>query len=134
MFGLLGGLLGVAGGWTLAHVLVKVLTGVFDPPPAGLAVPWGYLGLVALCSGAAQQLARQLLSGCLEHRAIGFAQHFPAAPVGGKHRDFSDGVPQHHVLHADRTDARAGERRFVRRQWMSPPVNASRARVLAFAR
>ena len=24
-------------------MLVKVLTGVFDPPPDALAVPWGYL-------------------------------------------------------------------------------------------
>jgi putative ABC transport system permease protein len=28
-------------------VLVKVLTGVFDPPPDSLAVPWGYLLAVA---------------------------------------------------------------------------------------
>jgi putative ABC transport system permease protein len=26
---------------------VKVLTGVFDPPPEHLAVPWAYLGTVA---------------------------------------------------------------------------------------
>ena len=39
--------LGAIGGWTLSHMLVKVLTGVFDPPPAGLAVPWTYLGKVA---------------------------------------------------------------------------------------
>ena len=54
-----GGLLAGAGaGWMLSHVLVKVLTGVFDPPPAALAVPWGYLvvvGAVALgaCAAAA---------------------------------------------------------------------------------
>ena len=28
-------------------MLVKVLTGVFDPPPEHLAVPWVYLGIVA---------------------------------------------------------------------------------------
>ena len=27
-------------------MLVAVLTGVFDPPPAQLAVPWAYLGAV----------------------------------------------------------------------------------------
>ena len=27
-------------------MLVKVLTGVFDPPPDALAVPWGYLAAV----------------------------------------------------------------------------------------
>ena len=26
---------------------MKVLTGVFDPPPEDLAVPWAYLGTVA---------------------------------------------------------------------------------------
>lgn len=38
---------GALGGWALSHVLVKVLTGVFDPYPAALAVPWTYLGGVA---------------------------------------------------------------------------------------
>ena len=28
-------------------MLVKVLSGVFDPPPAQLSVPWAYLGVVA---------------------------------------------------------------------------------------
>lgn len=40
----LGGFLG----WGLSVMLVKVLTGVFDPPPAHLAVPWVYLGGVAV--------------------------------------------------------------------------------------
>ncbi len=44
----LGGLaLGAAGATVLALMLVKVLTGVFDPPPTSLAVPWGYLAGVA---------------------------------------------------------------------------------------
>src|SRR5206468_11010620 len=47
-FGVLGGLLGAVGGWALTHMLVKVLTGVFDPPPASLTVPWAYLGALAL--------------------------------------------------------------------------------------
>jgi putative ABC transport system permease protein len=48
--GLIGGaFLGVA----VAAVLVKVLTGVFDPPPSVLAVPWPYLsGLAALAVAA----------------------------------------------------------------------------------
>ena len=53
----IGGLVvGAAGGWALAQMLVKVLTGVFDPPPASLAVPWAYLiGVagVALVAAAA---------------------------------------------------------------------------------
>ncbi len=49
-----GGLaLGVLTAAVIAEMLVKVLIGVFDPPPSGLAVPWGYLGaLVALTLGA----------------------------------------------------------------------------------
>ncbi|MEP6625549.1 MAG: FtsX-like permease family protein, partial [Acidimicrobiia bacterium] len=42
-----GGLVsGGLAGWALAAMLVKVLTGVFDPPPAVLSVPWGYLVIV----------------------------------------------------------------------------------------
>jgi putative ABC transport system permease protein len=37
---------GVACGAVLSVMLVKVLTDVFDPPPATLAVPWRYLGTV----------------------------------------------------------------------------------------
>jgi len=54
LFVTIGGLAaGALGGWALSHMLVKVLTGVFDPPPASLAVPWSYLatvGAVALVS------------------------------------------------------------------------------------
>ncbi|GAA2076413.1 ABC transporter permease [Actinomadura alba] len=39
-------LMGGLAAWPLSHMLVKILTGVFDPPPAGLTVPWAYLGLV----------------------------------------------------------------------------------------
>jgi len=49
-----GGLaLGVATAGAVTVMLVKVLTGVFDPPPDALAVPWDYLGaVVALTVGA----------------------------------------------------------------------------------
>lgn len=30
----------------MTQILIKILTGVFDPPPTTLAVPWGYLALV----------------------------------------------------------------------------------------
>jgi putative ABC transport system permease protein len=43
----LGGLLaGAAIGWALSVMLVAVLSGVFDPPPTELAVPWAYLATV----------------------------------------------------------------------------------------
>ena len=53
-----GGLVtGAAGGWVLTNILVKILTGVFDPPPTTLAVPWAYLALVAAVTVAAVVIA-----------------------------------------------------------------------------
>ncbi|WP_018506061.1 ABC transporter permease [Parafrankia discariae] len=50
----IGGLAGGALiGWGVSRILVKVLTGVFDPPPDALAVPWSYLGVTALAAGVA---------------------------------------------------------------------------------
>jgi putative ABC transport system permease protein len=37
-------------------MLVKLLTGVFDPPPEALSIPWLYLGIV-LCLVAASVAA-----------------------------------------------------------------------------
>ena len=45
-----GGVVGIGLGWLVAFVLVKVLAGVFDPPPEALTVPWIYLLL--LCASA----------------------------------------------------------------------------------
>jgi putative ABC transport system permease protein len=48
-----GFLLGGLTAWVLSEMLVKILTGVFDPPPATLAIPWTYLGIVtAVAVGA----------------------------------------------------------------------------------
>ncbi|TMU92885.1 ABC transporter permease [Streptomyces sp. DASNCL29] len=56
---------GLAGGaligWALTQMLVKVLTGVFDPPPATVAVPWPYLGLTLLAALSA--IAAAALNG-----------------------------------------------------------------------
>jgi putative ABC transport system permease protein len=41
---------GALSGWALSEMLVAVLAGVFDPPPAALAVPGPYLGLLLLVS------------------------------------------------------------------------------------
>jgi putative ABC transport system permease protein len=51
----LGGLLlGTVIAVGISEMLVKVLTGVFDPPPDVLTVPWGYLGgLLVVTTGAA---------------------------------------------------------------------------------
>ena len=43
---------GAVAGWALSEMLVAVLTGVFDPPPAALAVPWVYLGSLLVLSVA----------------------------------------------------------------------------------
>jgi putative ABC transport system permease protein len=50
--GVTGAVLGGAAGWILSKMLVKVLSGVFDPPPAQLSVPWAYLGVVAALAAA----------------------------------------------------------------------------------
>ena len=34
--------LGALSGYWIALVIVKILTGVFDPPPEHLSVPWTY--------------------------------------------------------------------------------------------
>jgi putative ABC transport system permease protein len=48
---------GAATGWALAEMLVAVLTGVFDPPPATIAVPWAYLVVVAVSTLGALAVA-----------------------------------------------------------------------------
>ena len=44
----------------LSVLLVKVLTGVFDPPPDALAVPWGYLAAAVAVAVAATAAAAAL--------------------------------------------------------------------------
>lgn len=41
-----GPLIGLPAGWLIAKLLVKLLTGVFDPPPEALVLPWPYLTAV----------------------------------------------------------------------------------------
>jgi putative ABC transport system permease protein len=54
----LGGLvLGATMAAGLSVLLVKILTGVFDPPPSSLAVPWGYLLVVAAVAVVAVAVA-----------------------------------------------------------------------------
>jgi putative ABC transport system permease protein len=57
----LGGVIGGGiVGWVLTQMLVKVLTGVFDPPPAHLGVPWAYLTSVLLIATVAMAAAATL--------------------------------------------------------------------------
>ena len=55
---LVGGLVaGAVAAWVLAHMLVKVLRGVFDPPPSTLGVPWAYLAAVLVVAVVAAAVA-----------------------------------------------------------------------------
>lgn len=67
-----GGLVaGAAAGWALSEMLVAVLSGVFDPPPSSLTVPWAYLAgvgavtvvsLGCVCAGTVRASRRAPLS------------------------------------------------------------------------
>lgn len=48
----IGAIAGTALGFAVAWVLVRLLSGVFDPPPEALAVPWMYLLLIAVAAVA----------------------------------------------------------------------------------
>ena len=52
-----GIVLGLAAGTVIASMLVKLLTGVFDPPPEALAVPWGWVMLLVALVAAAVAVA-----------------------------------------------------------------------------
>ena len=45
-----GVICGLGSGWGLSYLLVKVLTGVFDPPPTALTYPWLYLATLLVCT------------------------------------------------------------------------------------
>lgn len=64
--GLLGGLLGVG----VAQMLVKMLTGVFDPPPSELTVPWAYIAAVAAAAGISTWLAVLFAAETARRRAL----------------------------------------------------------------
>jgi len=55
---LIGGILpGTVLGFGIAMTLVKVLTGVFDPPPEFISIPWGYLGILLAAAVASTAAA-----------------------------------------------------------------------------
>ena len=56
-----GAVFGIALAFGIAQMLVKVLTGVFDPPPEGLMIPWAYLVGLILAAAASSALAVALL-------------------------------------------------------------------------
>jgi putative ABC transport system permease protein len=52
-----GGIIGILLGFGIAQMLVTILTGVFDPPPEILAIPWVYLVLLAAAAIASMVVA-----------------------------------------------------------------------------
>jgi len=54
-----GAVIGVATGFAVAAMLVKVLTGVFDPPPEAVAVPWLYIVGLAVAAVVSTVIAVQ---------------------------------------------------------------------------
>ena len=66
-----GGLiLGTVAAVAISDMLVKVLTGVFDPPPDVLSVPWAYLGAVIVLTLGAVSASGALTLHALRRPAI----------------------------------------------------------------
>jgi putative ABC transport system permease protein len=58
-------------GWLLAEMLIAMLQHVFDPPPDHLAIPWGFLGLLALAAVAGALLAAAVAARSLRRLPLG---------------------------------------------------------------
>ncbi|MHB8652862.1 MAG: FtsX-like permease family protein [Terriglobia bacterium] len=65
-----GIVLGFAAGFALAKMLVKVLTGVFDPPPQALSIPWLYLLVLIVAGCLSTVLAVKIAQNIAQRRAI----------------------------------------------------------------
>ena len=67
---LAGGLIGgLALGWGIAYMLIKLLTTVFDPPPEGSTIPWLYLCLVIIVTVVSVGVAGQIM-GRMGRRSV----------------------------------------------------------------
>jgi putative ABC transport system permease protein len=58
-------------GWVLAEMLVAMLQHVFDPPPDHLAIPWEFLGLLALGGLAGAAIACAIATRSLRRLPLG---------------------------------------------------------------
>ncbi|GAC1484040.1 MAG: hypothetical protein NVS1B5_03960 [Gemmatimonadaceae bacterium] len=65
-----GMVLGFLTGFAIAQMLVKVLTGVFDPPPESLAIPWVYLIVLIVAGCLSTFIAIVIAQRVTQHRAI----------------------------------------------------------------
>lgn len=65
-----GMVLGFVTGFGIAKMLVKVLTGVFDPAPQSLAIPWAYLAVLIVAGVLSTALAVVIAQRVTQRRAI----------------------------------------------------------------
>ena len=65
-----GMVLGFATGLGIAKMLVKVLTGVFDPAPQSLAIPWLYLGVLIVAGCASTVLAVMIAQRVTKQKSL----------------------------------------------------------------
>lgn len=61
--------LGFLTGFAIAQMLVKVLTGVFDPPPQSLSIPWMYL-LVLIVAGCLSTVLAIVIAQRVTQRGV----------------------------------------------------------------
>ncbi|MDP4183167.1 MAG: hypothetical protein Q8942_19020, partial [Bacillota bacterium] len=67
---MVGGLMGMALGLGVAQMLVKVLTGVFDPPPQFLVLPWNYLIILLITAGLSAVMAVYVIKNISRRPAV----------------------------------------------------------------
>jgi putative ABC transport system permease protein len=65
-----GMVLGTATGFMIAQMLVKMLTGVFDPPPQALAISWPYLFVLVAAGCLSTVLAVMVARNITQRRVI----------------------------------------------------------------
>lgn len=65
-----GGVIGTVLGLGVAQILVKVLTGVFDPPPEHLYIPWSYMMILAAAAVSSTILAVWLMKNITRRPVI----------------------------------------------------------------
>ena len=65
-----GMVLGFATGFGIAQMLVKVLTGVFDPAPSSLSIPWAYLGVLVAAGVLSTVIAIVIAQRVTQKRSI----------------------------------------------------------------
>lgn len=65
-----GSTIGILLGIGVAWMLVKVLTGVFDPPPQVLSVPWGYLAVLAAAAVLSTVFAVNMIKAASRRPAV----------------------------------------------------------------